>query len=413
MRIEDAEDLWLACVCQSPRYADHSRVTEEHLSPRGRSILDAIRRVVAEGYPVVHPSQLERCGDLRTIERRVDQVDAESTIELAEKHLLRAWSDAEYAKALQEASKMVAAEGRVAAETHLERRIQAIDASGQALHWDTPYDVAQAMLGEKSAQLRNPDLDPPAVSGFAEIDRLVRSWPRRRMTVIGGFTNHGKSTLTLQILVGLARRGMSVAMIGLEDEPEIPVQRMLRFLGRSPQAVDSLVSAPKERAIAEITRESERVLKALPMRLSYIPGADASQVAHAITDASRRWGARVIAVDYLQTVRTRKDRRVELGEAAGLWKAAAAKVGSHLILVSQLHRPHGENPVPNARMFKESGDIENAAEYALLIHRPNKGSGDHKDFEPAQIICDKAKDGPTGALDVDFDLRRHVFEPVR
>lgn len=53
-----AEDLLLATLCQAPKYLDHTRIADVHLSPRARVIVATIRRAVAEGYGQVDKAYL-------------------------------------------------------------------------------------------------------------------------------------------------------------------------------------------------------------------------------------------------------------------------------------------------------------------------------------------------------------------
>lgn len=409
MRLADAEDLWLACVCQAPTYANHSLVTPDHLSRRGQLILEEIQRVHAEGWPMVTPDQIKH-GDLRTIPKRMEQVDAATTIPQAERALLDAWATNTYATALREAADVCMEQSREAAELHLAKQLQVIQASTSGLHWREPADVAREVLDQIRKRLSGTATDALG-SGMAAVDKACRGYGPSRQTTIGGWPGQGKSTLALQLCTGLAIRGTPTAVISLEDEEQIMVKRQLAMVTEEIAAVQRLANdeatIPDVDLFATIT---ETDLQGMPLRLLYMPGASVEQVCHAIQDAARRFGARIVAVDYLQCFSTKHNRREELGNAARALKAAAAQVGVHLILLSQLYRPEGANArktTPAMYMFKETGDIENLTEYALLVHRPTKG--DDVAVERAKIIVDKAKDGPPGVIDLGWDTVRNVF----
>lgn len=74
-------------------------------------------------------------------------------------------------------------------------------------------------------------------------------------------------------------------------------------------------------------------------------------------------------------------------------KAHAARLGVALVIVSQLSRPKdkGEGYEPNKHDLKESGDLENGAEYVVLLWR----SKDH-DFAPVHLKLAKSKNGGIG-----------------
>ena len=410
MRLDDAEDLWLACVCQAPKYADHSLVTERHLSPRAKAILEEIRRVVADGWPMVAPDQIQGC-NLRTIPRRMDAVDAETTLPQAEKVLLEAWANAEYKRALQQAIEVCDERGRHAAELHLADIVSQLQANSSGLHWKKPADVAREILDEIRRSLTE-DAPKGLGSGMEAIDRACAWWPPARMTTIGGWTNEGKSTLALELCTGMSIRGIPTAIISLEDEEKIMVKRQLAMCTAELAAVQRLNDRETTEADVDLFHEVvKELLDNLPQQLTHLPDPEVPQVCHAIQDAARN-GARVVVVDYLQCFDAEdgQKRSEALGRAARKMKAAAARVGAHLILVSQVRRPKDaearKNP-PSMFMFKESGDIENQTEYALLVWRPGKGS--KAAVERALVLVEKAKDGEPGTIELGWDRIRALF----
>lgn len=417
MRLEDAEDLWLACVMQAPTYADHSLVTEEHLGPRAKMILEAVRAVVEQGWPMVAPEQVQAHThvELRTIARRMDAIDAPTTIAAAERELIDAWAAEQYRIALVDAADMVRKDGREAAQAHVAEAEARLQAHSSGIHWRTAGEAARALIARIRANLAA-DNSNLLGSGFAAIDKAVRHWHPKRVTTIGGWTNEGKSTLTLQLLTGIALQGMDLrsrtgsALISLEDEPEITSARQLAMLVDAIEAVVRMDNDDVTTADVQLFEQvAADTLDDLPMDIVYAAGWNVDRVCYAIQDAARR-GARVVAVDYLQCFETSGERRVELANFARRMKAAAVAVGVHLIIVSQLARPEGRAPRkvrPSMYMFKESGDIENITENALLVWRPQKD----KDLavERAQAIVDKVKDGRPGTVELGFDTERHMF----
>jgi len=409
VRLEDAEDLWLACVMQAPAYAGHSLVTEEHLSERGKSILSKILVVVSQGWPMVLPEQIDGV-DLRTIPRRLEMVDAETTIPEAEKSLLSAWSVAMYSRALQRAAAACVNEGVDAADAILDEARAKMSTSNAGVHWEHPSDVAYAFLDDVERDIANPG-EGKMSSGMASVDAAVKNWPPKRMTTIGGWTNEGKSTFGLQILMGLAIQGNSCCMISLEDENRIPTKRMLSALTGDLLAVGRLGSDNmNSKDIITFRKQVKTGIEKLPLHMVNAVGWSVSRVCYAIQDSARRFGCKVVMVDFIQCfdAEGRESRGEAIGRASRKLKAAAAEVGVHLILISQLRRPEDpRNTAPDMHMFKQSGDIENQTEYAMLVWRPKKG--EPMDVEPASIIVAKSKDGTAGTIEAGWDTQRHIY----
>lgn len=413
MRLDDAEDLWLACVAQAPAYADHSLVTRDQLSARAKRVLAAIIAVKTEGWPTVSGLELQRrCpDDLRTIDRRIDVVDAPATLAAAEKALISAWADGRTQHLYRRASEVCAESGREAASSWLMGEMAELEALAAGVRWRTSAEVAHEMIATIRARL---DGTGPGrlQSGLSEIDRSLAHWAPSRMTGLGGWTSQGKSTLAAQLLTGLSIRGVPTAMISLEDEETITVQRQFAMIVDELATVQRLSAGePSAADMMAMQNLADEVMAKWPFKLVHAPGWPVEKIAHAAQDAIRRWGARVVAIDYLQCCDTSDGRRSELlGNYARKFKAAVTSLGSHLLLLSQLVRPEGRNArtaTPTMYMLKESGDIENVCDYVMLVHRPEKG--DDSDVEDARIIVDKAKDGTCGMIPMVWDSVRNLF----
>ena len=413
MRLDDAEDLWLACVAQAPAYADHSLVTRDQLSQRAKRVLSAIVAVKEEGWPTVSGHELQRrCpNDLRTIDRRIDTIDAPGTIATAEKALIDAWADGKTKVLYRQAADVCEEKGREAASSWLMEEMQSLEAMAAGVRWRDSAEVTRELVAELRARLEG---SGPARldSGLPEIDRSLAFWAPSRMTGLGGWTSQGKSTLAAQLLTGLSIRAVPTALISLEDEEKITVQRQLAMIVDELAAIQRLSAGePTAQDLVVFHDIAEMVMAKWPFKLVHAPGWPVDKVVHAAQDAIRRWGARVVAIDYLQCFDTAMGRRSELlGSYAGRCKAAVTSLGGHLLLLSQLVRPEGRNAraaTPSMYMLKESGDIENMCDYVMLVHRPEKG--DAGAVEDARIIVDKAKDGPCGDIDMGWDSVRNLF----
>lgn len=400
MRLEDAEDLWLACVMQAPHYAKHSRVSRDHLSVRAKRILEEVIRVANEGWHMVEPTQLRGVTKiLGSIPRRIVQIDAPTTIAQAESALIQAWARAFYAAKLQAAAKLCLSDGVEAAEAARIEAFREVEAQSAGVRWVSVGEAALDLHRDLSHLMNSPDRSNYIASGYPEIDEAVRYWQPECMTVIGSYTSEGKSTLTVQLLTGMAIWGTRVAYISLEDRPAIIATRQFANAIDDLSLVQQLTSGrPSQELLDEmlylIHGDHERGgISALPMDVIYGRKYTIDRVCYAIQDAIRR-GARVVGVDYLQQLKDKRFKRAEfLSECVSSMKSAASELGGHLVLVSQVVRPENKQKKerPTMYMLKETGDIENEAEYIALPFREEKGK--EGPFENAWVFIDKAKDG--------------------
>lgn len=415
MTPDDAEDLWLACVMQAPHYLDHSMIAKEHLSPRAQRCVAAVAQLRGEGWPQVTPGMLKsRAGDaaMRTIEPRYEMIAAAESIRQAERSLLDSWIDRELSAAMRATASRIAECGREKALAELMATQQRLLTYDGQTNWESPYEVASKWLDSEDKRARGEG--PPLIhSGFDDLDYCVRHWRPEMMTVLGGYTNDGKSTAGLQILTGMALRGTSVAIISLEDAKTIPVKRQIACILEDP-ALSQAISAD-DLSIDQIQKlrmaTAAKWYREQPMKIVYGPGWGVSKVCGTIQEAVRKFGVQVVMVDYLQCFPSpNNSRREVLGDAARALKAAGAEVGAHVLLVSQIVRPEGKSRAarPNLFMLKEAGDIENVADYVELVYRPQRGKD--AEYEDAMWIHDKGKDSAQADIPMWWSTLRNCYQ---
>jgi replicative DNA helicase len=131
------------------------------------------------------------------------------------------------------------------------------------------------------------------------------------------------------------------------------------------------------------------------MFMAFCIGGNEIDVMAAMSRCAMR-GAKIVVVDYVQTIDSSKrqqDRRNEIRWLCARLKAHAQRLNVHLVLLSQLSRPPKDDPFrePTKHDLKEAGDIENAAEYVLVLWRECDD-----DFAPVRIKLAKSKMGNVG-----------------
>lgn len=407
--LTDAEDLWLACVCQAPTYADHSLVSSISLSHRAEKILVRIRELHQQGWPMVTADQLEGTGQaLHTIPRRLAVVDAPSTIAQAERRLIDAWADEEYLRALREAQDVCKEQGRIAAELYLSRARDRIAAHGSGIKWFTPHEIGARIVERIRRQLRGDVVDRKIESGFEVFDNALKNYKPSRMTTIGGYTSSGKSTIALQLLTGMAMLGTPTALISLEDAEDLTVTRQIaHIIERVEIAVRLCAETTTFNDLRDLHELVHQHMQKIQQQITYLPGATVEQVRYAVQEAIRS-GAKAVGVDYLQCFDV-DDRRTGLSAAARDLKSASSQLGGHLLLMSQVRRPEDGTSTkrPTMYMFKETGDIENISEYCVLMHRP-EAEADVR-IERAAAYVDKAKDGGPCVIRMGWDRERNCY----
>ena len=221
---------------------------------------------------------------------------------------------------------------------------------------------------------RGTNRDRSVALGMPSIDRSWRPYPGS-LTVVGAQTGVGKSTVMYDWTLKLARSGVSVGFVSTEDPEEDFGGKWLGELGQvDPAALwRKRVDADDMRRILAAADAHSR----LPISFSVVTTRKLDDVLAAMRLQSRRHGARVIFVDYLQNIIGRPNSGREVRERIDAVLAdlivEAAGLGVALVLASQLRRPDGNLAAePTVQSLKESGTIENRAQAIVLLWKDEK-----------------------------------------
>lgn len=465
MSLAEAEDLFLAVCCSTPKYADHSRVQDAHLTDRGRIVVNTIRAVQQRGWgqvtiehlqgpiatatkeafwssrpPRQRPKQMPEL-DLGQIPKLLRHFDPATSIGFAEDVLLTAFEAEKYIAIHVKAAKIAEMEGTSAARAWLAEREARLASLTAGVRWSHAGDVAKQVTGDMRQKVTAPN-DPSQVqiaTNFPAIDRVCCNFDGESCTTIAGWNGHGKSTFAFQLLGQMAVGGVRGHYISAEDKPRLTMKRQLIWLLADLRTARRLSTnqpvshdAPDGYAlqdIVELEGIAQRVVDKMPLYMTHLPGCTIEQAEAAIIESARS-GAKVVVFDYLSAI-------VEPPKVETLkWRnycfkrltAAAKSNGVHLIMCAQLKRPgeggkgegisRDETKPPNRYMIAFCSAAEEGSENVLLCHRPQKnkyqtdnfGRRRPLDIEDASIIVDKAKDGGVGTIDMGWCNARHCYD---
>ena len=122
-----------------------------------------------------------------------------------------------------------------------------------------------------------------------------------------------------------------------------------------------------------------------------------------IRRAVRKWGVRLVLVDYLQKIHGSKaaeKRTYEIAEVSGKLKAVAADTRVAVVALAQLNRENEKTQPRPPRLtdLADSGQIERDADLVLLLDRVrNEPKGE------AIIAIAKQRDGECGIVPLWYD----------
>ncbi len=280
-------------------------------------------------------------------------------------------------------------------------RINGMITIRKKLEVTTAHDAASDFIRRMSRKRK-----PKYMSlGVPELDEKLFIEPGD-FILIGGYASAGKTLLSLQFVLELTKK-YRVGYFSLETNPKKLTDRLIAHMARVPLSV--IKACCLDEGNARRATEAARVLDKLPLDLISAGGMAVRDI-QALT-LNKRY--QVIFVDYLQIVSDPGKTRYE--QATNISIALHTMAQSHGVTVfalAQLSRPEknnrGELLPPNMSSFRESGQMEQDADVALLLWPE-----DPTDNRSDRILkVAKNKDGDRGSLKFSFDGAVQILTPV-
>lgn len=231
-------------------------------------------------------------------------------------------------------------------------------------------------------------------TGFARLDGYTYV-SRGDYVVIGGRPSAGKTALTLQIAMNMARE-RNVIYFSLETKPDKLYHRLL-----SCYAGLSLTAIKQQRLTAADWQRVADESDFCKLKLQVISAA--GWTVDQIQAAAMARGAEVVFIDYLGLVKGRgKDLYERVTNISMDLHTMAQRQNIAVIALSQLSR-QGKDKA-DVTSLRDSGQIEQDADVILLL--------DNLDEDRRKLAVAKNKEGRLGSIDLHFDGDHQRFSEI-
>lgn len=266
---------------------------------------------------------------------------------------------------------------------------------GQAMDTDHPGEDFTPLGDLIDDYIRNLDQQPNYIAtGIGPLDRNLHILPGN-FILIGGRPSAGKTALSLQIAVEMAKQGRKVCYFSLETSPQILAQRIIANQLYAP------LEQVKTKKVPAAELDGLSRLRQLPL---YIRSASGRNVAW-IRAQALRMKAQVVMVDYVQIIRPDRsgDRYQAITQISIALHELAQTTGMVVMGAAQLSR-NAAHTLPTNADLKESGQLEQDADAVLLLGNAEDGR--------SVCILSKNKEGRVGEIPLAFDKERQRFLEV-
>jgi replicative DNA helicase len=240
-------------------------------------------------------------------------------------------------------------------------------------------------------------------SGFHRLDQMTDGFQYGELAIIAARPSIGKTAIAIAIAkaAGIDAR-IPTLFISLEMSDESIVRRMVSAIGSIP--MQDIKTGQLDQGGMKAMSSASAKIAASPIH--FVSGSGVSNIATitaVIRRAVRKWGVKLVLVDYLQKIHGSKaaeKKTYEIAEVSGRLKGVASDTKTAVVALAQLNRENEKDKgrVPRLTDLADSGQIERDADLVLLLNRErNQPQGE------AVIAIAKQRDGECGLVPLWYD----------
>lgn len=240
-------------------------------------------------------------------------------------------------------------------------------------------------------------------SGFYRLDQMTDGFQFGELAIIAARPSIGKTAIAIAIAKAAAIDSrIPTLFISLEMSDESIVRRMVSTIGTIPMQ-DIKTGQLDQGGMKAMSTASAKIAGS---PIHFVSGSSVSNIATitaVIRRAVRKWGVKLVLVDYLQKIHGSKaaeKKTYEIAEVSGRLKGVASDTKTAVVALAQLNRENEKDKgrVPRLTDLADSGQIERDADLVLLLNRErNQPQGE------AVIAIAKQRDGECGLVPLWYD----------
>lgn len=234
---------------------------------------------------------------------------------------------------------------------------------------------------------------PPELGSLRQ---YVPGIARGEVMVVGGDTSVGKSAFGVMWALRAAQVGRRVLYLSAEMPRRDIDLRCVAILTGIPYRM-LREGAAFDFDQAERIQEAQEELRGLPMYVMEVGHVDTDRLRALCYRQQVSDGLDLVVVDYLQLLRSGEQHRSEVEEVTAIsrkLKALAMDVQVALLSLSQLRRRQAEEKAPTLWDLRQSGAIEQDADYVLLLHWKQRSENTDVGVRSMELYVAKNRHGP-------------------
>ena len=254
-------------------------------------------------------------------------------------------------------------------------------------------------------------------TGFSGLDNKLGGMQKSDLIIIAARPSLGKTSLALDIARHVAvKEKIPVGLFSLEMSKDQLVDRLLcaeANVDLWKMRTGKLSDSPEQDDFPRIG-QAMGILSEAPIYIDDTANLNIMEIRTKARRLQMEHGLGLLVIDYLQLMEGRagSDNRVqEIAEISRSLKGIARELNIPVLALSQLSRAvEMQNvPIPKLAHLRESGSIEQDADVVMFIYREEYYQKDTERKGIADIMIAKHRNGPTGQIELFFDLEKASF----
>jgi replicative DNA helicase len=252
-------------------------------------------------------------------------------------------------------------------------------------------------------------------TGLIDLDRLSSGFQNAELIILAARPSVGKTALALNFATHTSlKENIPVLFFSLEMHWESLIFRLLSAESRI-EGNRIRGGYIKEDEWVALTSAVSRLTEA-PFYIDASPTMTIFELRAKARRMKKKYNIGIIFADYLQLIKgpQLQTREQEVASISRALKSIAMELNIPVIALSQLSRQperRGKDSKPILSDLRESGAIEQDADFVMFIHRPDQfeKSSDAPE-ERAELIIAKQRNGPIGDFEVAFSRKYARFD---
>lgn len=233
------------------------------------------------------------------------------------------------------------------------------------------------------------------------------------LILIGARPSHGKTSLVTGIALHVAEGGGVVVVFATESTATRLTQKLVSQTALIDNYRLKMPAKMEENDWRRLT-EAAAKLDRLEIFINDTPKPTVAQIRSDCLKVKAKNGRLdLVVVDYIQRVEApgkQESRYEELSRISSELKTIAQETRCPLIVTSQLNRgvESRQDKRPNMADLRDCGRLEEEADVAILLYRPERYKPDDRPGE-VEVIIEKSREGETGSFWAVFQKEYTIF----